>query len=141
METTKENKEELKEVLNETVEFYSEDVTRRGTTSTGACMYYFKDPKTKEVRKCAVGRMLKNKECKKLIDFCGGVLGLVREHPSIKFKKKYRNLPTRFLWDLQVFHDSQSYFNLHDGKGLTQKGTEEVEHILSRIEKGFYFVE
>ncbi len=45
-------KEEQVALLEDTVKFYSEDVSRRATIGGGAC-FYFKDGK-----KCAVGRWI-----------------------------------------------------------------------------------
>ena len=118
-----------RQILNDTVVYYSEDTSRRALGATSCsleCKYWMKNPINKrKVKMCAVGRCLKK-----------GIAKRVDEDSSIRddsfknlieskkfnwmdFQPKYRYKNIKFWSMLQDLHDSNSYW---DGFGLTKKG-------------------
>ena len=114
--------------LKETVEYYSQDTSRRAI-SHGACSYMIED------RKCAIGRMLSEEDIARLesrgmLDDTALIdIWDIVETPRVK------NLPRKFLDALQDLHDSDLYW---DGNGITERGIERMALIETRIRAGYY---
>lgn len=105
------------EIIDETVEFYSADVSRRALDDNANCLY-----QAPSLNKCAIGRCMTakalaiNKNVACTVDF------LVPNIDSLVLKK-YRGHSINFWTRLQGFHDFTSYWNK---KGLTYKGKKRV---------------
>jgi|TARA_R110000744_G_scaffold22119_1_gene56825 hypothetical protein len=111
------------ELLNNTIAFYSEDVTRRAYDEEGGqCMYYTKDGRT-----CAIGRELKSPSTFGVksgeTDGSIGSPALMGELP-----KRLRDMGASFLDDIQGLHDSERYWNIPESK-LSDKGRIRVRDI------------
>jgi hypothetical protein len=115
--------------LREMVDYYSHDTNRRAT-SHGTCSY-----ETENGAKCAIGRMLSGEDLTRLesrgmLDDTGlSDIWDIIETPRVK------NLPRRFLEDLQDLHDSDLHW---DGNGISERGKDRMELIRTRIETGYY---
>lgn len=103
------------EIINETVEYYSADPSRRGTNGS-TCEYL-----TLFGQMCAVGRCMINPKGKE-----GGVTELGTGF-QLMLKKEYRGHSIDFWQDLQGFHDSSWYW---DEKGLTRRGNAALQSLL-----------
>jgi hypothetical protein len=110
------------EFLNETVNYYSEDTSRRALTTDkdghNYCEYC-----TKDGRRCAIGRVLN-------IDY---QTSLSIHNRSVDADVVYELVPDEikelgrlFLSELQVLHDTD---NCWDSNGLTNAGKRRVELI------------
>lgn len=104
------------DIINETVAFYSEDVTRRSGDSFN-CSY-----RNKNGNKCAVGRCLTEKS----LDFIfeeelnGEAMLDILGKREVEFKPEYSHIKDVGFWqDLQNLHDRSSYW---DKDGLTDIG-------------------
>tara|TARA_R110000751_G_C13565254_1_gene457960 strand:- start:275 stop:667 length:393 start_codon:yes stop_codon:yes gene_type:complete len=109
------------ELLENTIAFYSEDVTRRAfDEGAGVCMYH-----TADGRNCAIGRELKNPStfgvATDSVDEGVGSLALMIELP-----KRLSSMGAYFLTDIQMLHDKDSYW---DVDGLTDRGKGKVNSI------------
>jgi hypothetical protein len=111
------------EIIDEIVEYYSTDTSRRGVqlTSFGSetCAYLTNDGKM-----CAVGRCM----IEPTIDL-GGAARDVLEDSFYLLKPEYRIEDLEFWENLQNLHDTNSYW---DKKGLTQRGLQEIEYLKTR---------
>jgi hypothetical protein len=97
------------EILKETYDYYTSDVSRRGLNSSGGCYYrIIVDGITKM---CAVGRCFNenaNFQCGAGIhSYAKGVNDLDED-----FKEEYRGHDISFWVDLQSFHDSESNWDI-----------------------------
>lgn len=118
------------EILDDTVAFYSEDVSRRAVNSSGQCEYISFNGNC-----CAIGRkmndadlnfIVKNHhECKRF----GAVIPNLQT-PAI------RELPFTFWCDIQGLHDTRE--NWGERKGLSTKGKIEALRIRTNIEHNLY---
>lgn len=122
-------KEEYLALLNETVQYYSEDTSRRAIVN-GACRY-----KTHDGRMCAVGRCLKEG----VIDYyhhnslsVSGLLQYYKEEEILK--EEYVGFNERFWLKLQDLHDD---FNYWGENSLSPKGELLVERIERFIDELF----
>lgn len=118
-------------VLQDTIQYYSQDPIGRRCSDDNSCSY---SPKTlwKEATSegCAVGRLLSPKLREELDrDF---------EGKSVRYKPLFETLPKEiqelgevFLSMLQSLHDGDTYW---DSEGLSKVGEEEVQ----RIEEWIY---
>ena len=140
-------KEQMQELLKDTVDFYREDpANRRSVTDDGDCMY------TWGKNHCAVGRFLKteyqdetwesnNKSVEQLADKADG-----SDYSIDQFLvEKAHGFDADFWIDLQAIHDTVTYWeewNLHvDGKrkyGLTDRGKEAYVQFQDKIADGRY---
>jgi hypothetical protein len=122
------------EILEETVKFYSEDVTRRSVVPTRkrtSCVY--NSPQGKH---CAVGRCFLPELKAEGEKFAGNSdttpEDLLRiysiETMDALLEEKYRGHSTYFWQELQTLHDTENFWC---DKGLTRKGEEKVERIKS----------
>jgi hypothetical protein len=122
-------KQQMLDVLDETIKFYGEDVSRRGVQdSSGGCVY-----RTDDGKRCAVGRMCTPEQMEIAERCVDGVSEL--NH------KLYRaDLPTfqpRQFWsNLQCLHDDIYFWNKEGG--LTDKGERAVQSFRDDINKGVY---
>jgi hypothetical protein len=114
------------ELLNNTIAFYSEDVTRRAyDEEKGVCMYH-----TEDGRNCAIGRELKSPStfgvATDSADEGVGSLSLMKELP-----KRLRVMGEEFLSNIQQLHDSDKYWNIPESK-LSYAGRDRVEFICTK---------
>jgi hypothetical protein len=116
-----------KEIIEETVAYYSEDTARRAIDTTGC--HYQTISATGEEKYCAVGRCLDPKVAN--YDATGNVLyyayDFASEDLDSHLKPQYRRHSLGFWKSLQMFHDVSLYW---DDKCLTDKGKEKLQSIL-----------
>lgn len=109
-------------VLEETVAFYSKDITRRSVENL-FCVY-----RTKDGHACAIGRLIPDATVGKFKSYgivcCEGIFFYLPD--SVKF------LGADFLVDLQRLHDNSSFWS---DKGLTAKG----KQFYNKIKLGISF--
>lgn len=130
-----ESKLSKSEILNETIQYYSEDTNRRAVkrTTDGTllnCMY-----NTENGNHCAIGRCLKDKHKEKGLDFKGNhedAWGLNEMYGMLDniLEEKYHGHVLEFWEMLQNLHDTDANWNEH---GLTLEGEEYVQNIKSRF--------
>lgn len=98
------------EILDETVAYYSEDLSRRGINSEGLCVY------EAEGRYCAVGRCLIDpKKFQEAIKNAGSATAIIylKEKNLFNdsmFKEEYRGHPIKFWRNLQTLHDTKEFW-------------------------------
>lgn len=119
-------KEEYHNLLNETIQYYSEDINRRALDKNNLCCYYTTDGKM-----CAVGRCLEHPESfeKTDIDIDLAIHDLTITKQD--FKEKYRGFAVNFWFDLQYLHDNNNFW---EKDGLTQEGKEYVDYMIKKID-------
>lgn len=110
-------------IIQETVGFYSADVTRRSINEkTGRCEY--KGPNGKE---CAFQRCVETN----LSEFDKGsslsAFAIMKEDNDISFKQGYEGYSAEFWNNVQTFHDSHSNWN---GDGLSEMGKKSLNTLL-----------
>lgn len=111
------------EILNDTVGYYSADVSRRALSKDG-CMYI-----NPQGCKCAVGRYMVNPST----DMLGSVEEIHFEHEEevididSLLHPEYMGHDIDFWEAIQDLHDTGSFWN--PGGGLTKRGEENVEMI------------
>jgi hypothetical protein len=114
------------EIINETVQYYSEDTSRRGFNSEHGYQYL-----TPTGKMCAVGRCLLDPNK----GYAGTVYGfrLLSNHGHIpidpELKPEYRGHEIDFWCELQALHDNSEYWNSY---GLSQAGTSCVTDLLTK---------
>lgn len=112
--------------LQETVDYYSEDVSRRATKNS-KCLY-----KTGDGRMCAVGRCLDPEKYELWME--GNSVELSPEIEEA-LKPQYRGFDVSFLQHVQDLHDK----NINWGEnGLTYEGEEAVKSIRENIKMHDY---
>ena len=112
------------ELLENTIAFYSEDVTRRAfDEGAGGCMY-----QTEDGRNCAIGRELKSPSTFGVAtnSSTSGIscFALMSELP-----KRLSSMGAGFLCEIQVLHDCDLHWDTY---GLTLMGEDKVNTICSR---------
>lgn len=111
------------QIINETVNYYSKDTSRRALNNVGNCKYI-----TEDGRKCAIGRVLRPSKCKKefncTVRKLAEILGLNNLDEALL--PSVRGHEVDFWIDLQDIHDCNCNW---DDDGLTESGEEEVEKI------------
>ena len=117
-------KEKQLGLLEETIAYYSEDVTRRCTIGKG-CRYSGESFNKPHSDGCAIGRLL-SPELRLILDTKhkgDSAIGVWDALPKLiqRYGKK-------FLLDLQLLHDGHEYWN---DKGLSERG----EEIVLKIKK------
>jgi len=124
--------QEQLDLLDETVKYYSEDVTRRGfNEELKMCEY-----KTDEGKMCAVGRCIdqnvmdydkynRSTTAKMLISKIGQNI----------FKEEYRGFSFELWRKLQDIHDSWLNWNQN---GITNRGMGNVSALRAQIKKGCF---
>jgi hypothetical protein len=101
------------ETLEETIQFYSEDTSRRSIIGS-SCRYNGPDGKH-----CAAGRLM-TKEGLALEDIEGkSIKANILKHGRNILKPEYREHNLDFLQDIQNLHDDDNYWDI---KGLTKQG-------------------
>lgn len=118
------------EIINETVKYYSEDVSRRAKEEGGNCMYIMTTD-TGAVKKCAVGRCMNKEGIKRY----GNITGItaynifsMREGDIILIGK-YKGHNADFWYDMQFLHDNN--YNWSES-GLTGTGLITVKNLLEK---------
>ena len=137
-----ERKQQMQEILKDTVDYYREDPEgRRAVSKSGDCLYT-----TDDGRHCAIGRYMRPEfldvEWKENRGI--GVHGL-SSHVDYYLKHEVRGLDEDFWRDLQDMHDKISYWiewsqdtdGLREYK-LTDRGKEQYVYLQDRISKGQY---
>ena len=105
------------EILEETVAYYSEDISRRGYNEfENMCEYL-----TPDCKMCAVGRCLENPG-----ELPNGGINSSRLWTIAKFKPEYDGHDPYFWGALQSLHDDLRYW---DENGLTSLGEEKVNKL------------
>lgn len=118
-----------KEIIEETVAYYSENINRRAFSLNGGCSYI-----DKKGRMCAVGRCAvapKDLEVLSIRNKFGGVINLF-SHRKIDpyLKKEYQGHDLEF-WDaIQTLHDISSHWSK---TGLSKSGEKYVERIITQF--------
>lgn len=114
-------------IINETVEFYSADTSRRATNPGGSCSYSIKILNDEE-RNCAVGRCMTGKALEVYGHQIESVYGLDRKaNLDTLLRKKYHGHEVNFWTDLQRLHDSELNWQQN---GLTETGKSLVIQLL-----------
>ncbi len=111
--------------LEDTIKFYSEDVSRRAITGEGRCMY-----RTADGRKCAIGRHIPDDKYTKVIETSS-----VGELVMICLPEEIQELGKSFLNSVQMLHDNDIYWNQ---KGLSIEGEGRIECIKENINSNKY---
>ena len=118
------------EIINETVNFYSADISRRSVSNDGfgGCKYNHANG-----NHCAVGRVLLPKYHKQGTKMKGNTngIGIFMGEQNIKsldvvLQKQYRGHETSFWRGLQNLHDEGNYWKIG---GLTERGKKYVEEL------------
>jgi len=109
------------EILEETVKYYAEDLSRRGYDDVeDECRYFITKNKM-----CAIGRVAKNpREFEKR--FKGESVASIRESLDQFLKPEYRGHSINFWDELQMLHDTDENWC---EEGLSDRGKEVVEEI------------
>lgn len=120
--------EELKEArlnfLNDTVKYYSEDISKRGVTPDGNCAYRYND------KKCAIGRYIPDDKYNENIETFNCGQDIVFNLLSEDIQKLGRD----FLIRIQEFHDYDNNWNDWNDERLTYAGVEDIQHIKTLFE-------
>lgn len=120
------------EIIDETVAFYSENVSRRSFTIPGvfktleSCVYW----NEKNGNVCAVGRCASEEGLKTLHDLYEGVgiEGVADIFPVDNIlKEEYKGHSVDFWNAIQFLHDRSSYW---DENGLSEMGKEYVKNLI-----------
>lgn len=119
----KRTKQDYYNLLKETVDYYSEDVGRRGMYGV-RCVYYH------DGNMCAVGRCLEDPESFQDVydDKSAACVEGLEKH----FKEDYKGYRREFWCMLQSFHDGEDNW---DHSGVTHLGQADIESIKNWIEK------
>lgn len=119
-------KERRTAVLQDTVQYYSQDPEGRRCKDLNECCY---SPKTigKEATSegCAVGRLLPT-ELQELLDRDFEGIGVSNDHLFYALPQEIQDLGQAFLARLQFLHDIEEYW---DSEGLTESGKEYARQI------------
>ena len=121
----------MKQVLQETIDYYGADPSRRAITVDGVCSY-----STGYGRYCAVGRCLTPSGLNKVTE--GDPASMVLAYlPLNGVKKKYRPLiGYHGFWNaLQMLHDDSCFW---EEEGLSAEGKREVARISEKIGGGAF---
>lgn len=137
----------LMDLLRETIKFYGEDPSRRAhiPEDLDSCLY-----RTKDGRKCAVGRILTDHSLNLLTpkELKGNIIclseTLTRKHPKNQktgkhFKKQYQGISWSFLECLRRLHDFSQHWDLENG-GLSKNGKIMTEYLYKRIKLGEFYL-
>lgn len=121
------------EILQETIEYYTADPSRRSLDDAGSCVY-----NAGTAKHCAVGRCLTPffQEQGRTLKY--NVMGFgdfvdyhgYKEHDDT-LQEQYRGHDLYFWSDLQFFHDTQTYWN---ETGLTAEGEEQMKFLINKYQ-------
>lgn len=103
--------------LNETVSYYSEDISRRSISNSFSCEYLTDDGKM-----CAIGRHIPKNKYNKSIEN----LTVNSDEVFSLLPKRIKNLGQFFLCHIQTLHDSDECW---DENGITETGYEKINNI------------
>lgn len=121
------------EILNETINFYSEDINRRAVNEDTACMY-----NTEDGRHCAVGRCLTQEIQEQGINFDCNTNSVYRLQTDYTLdnilQPQYKGHKTSFWTRLQNLHDESPNWNK---EGLSSVG----QLCVDRIKRDFNITE
>lgn len=126
--TLEETKQKMREILENTVQYYSEDITRRSyiiENGENSCVYI------SENKRCAVGRYLSDDILSKIIS---DELNKFVSYSDLKEAFELEpllNLPDIFWDKLQALHDHDNHWEIG---GLTEIGQRWVTHIKEYID-------
>lgn len=111
------------EIIEETVVYYK--ANPRSITKSNSCVYFNEE----NGAMCAFSRCCTEESVKQLHDFCegNGVSGI--DHFNNFLKEEYKGHERNFWVDIQILHDSGSYW---DGNELTSLGIEEVAKLKNK---------
>ena len=123
--------------LNDTIEYYSENINRRCTDEYGNCYYNPASVGKEEISEgCAIGRHL-SKELKEKLDKLFGSEGAIEEVyedvlvDNEDFPSDLISLGLVFLRDIQLLHDYHTHWKVG---GLTELGELRVSLIKNQYE-------
>jgi len=138
---SKRTKQDYLDMLENTVNYYSEDTSRRATNPDSGigCVYSKEDGKN-----CAVGRWINydnfdlqsyNEACSitDLLQIDDGEDFIYTDEEL--FVPKAQGFHYQFWADLQDFHDGDKSW---DEAGLTSEGQAKIDRIKERLELGYY---
>ncbi len=119
------------EILEETIEFYSTDPSRRSLDDAGSCVY-----NAGTAQHCAVGRCLIPKFQEQGRKLKYNVMGFedfvdyhgYKEHDDT-LQEQYRGHSLSFWGDLQHFHDAKKNWS---EVGITPHGEEEAQSLITK---------
>lgn len=113
-------------VLEETIQYYSEDVDGRAARAdNGRCRYAGKSVDRPNSDGCAVGRLLSPELRLELDEKCAGCI-VNSDEVWPRLPKNVRFYGKGFLRELQKLHDTPAYWNSH---GLSTSGIKKVLEI------------
>lgn len=108
------------EIIEETVNYYSKDTSRRATTKDWFCDYLTEDGRT-----CAIGRVLIEPK-----SYNGDVYSLnISKDLETIIKEEYRGHNIGFWADLQRLHDKDNYW---DKEGIRSYGIEYKNKLMKK---------
>lgn len=109
------------QIIEETVAFYGGDLSRRSTTNTG-CLY-----KHHEGKECAFQRCV----AIDLSPYEGSYASAVfrKTGENLQFKEGYEGHDHNFWDTLQNLHDTDNYWDLQAGAGLSDEGRYRVNYL------------
>ena len=116
-----------KEIINETVEFYSADVSRRASSGT-QCHYSIM--KNGVEKNCSVGRCMTPEAIECFKESFIGVHGIcIRQKSSIDsvLRPEYHGHTEKFWSSLQKLHDEDMFWN---DQGISAEGQAYVQKML-----------
>lgn len=145
-------KELMEEVLKDTIKYYNGFPERRafekkaGFGNTEFCLY-----KSSDNQKCAIGRLIKEETFKNQPKFLTSNISIsefkrrltVNHYKDLKnsLKEEYKNLPIKFLIDLQLLHDKSNFWIKKDSPNvgyLSTTGIEFRDAMIEKIKTGAY---
>lgn len=120
------------DIVNETIEYYSQDVTRRACDKDGDCVYL-----TKDGRRCALSRCLVDKAIIPSYQYeqTIAVLLQLNGQPNTSdgldkiLKREYRGHSIHFWTALQSLHDGDDFWN----DEITEAGQLKAEEIIRQF--------
>lgn len=124
-------KQEYINLLEETVSYYAEDVSRRSVNKDSEMCSYINI----NGNKCAVGRCLQNYTSRFEYWSVDKRIGENFLISDLDFKERYQNFDRNFWVDLQLLHDKAINWL---SNGLSEEGTKFVSLIKKKIEKELY---
>lgn len=116
-------RERMRAILDDTVQYYSEDISRRGYELGDGCFYRLGD------KKCAIGRFIPDEKYSIEMEDEGATT--IKSRFPDCLPPEIEELPSKFLETLQFFHDNA--FNW-DEEGLTEQGKEYIESLKKEID-------
>lgn len=119
------------ELIQEIIDYYSADVSRRAQTESGGCYYEIGQ------KSCAVGRCLKEEFRSKLLGSWDELFDLDKKPISKELKEtffleKYQGFPEQLWRDLQALHDAGIYWQKD---GLSDLGKEYAARLMEKFAK------